>query len=154
MTSLIDKTLYNVVTYAGNGNTNKIELTSKGLGLVCRIAFSGKFKPLSGEAVTMLLQCVGEGRFASHTKGFSSNAVNELTTPWLVANCGAILFPDEFQSWERDDEVFFIQDNPKMLAGNWVSSTYYAEIAASLIESEIKKLKDRIRDVETLPLCA
>lgn len=102
----------------------------------------------------MLLQCVHESRFASHAKGFSAEAVNELTTPWQFANAGAVLYPDEFQPWEADDNVFFVQDNPKGLAGNWIVATYYAEIAAKLINQEHLKLKERIRESEGLCLAA
>ena len=105
----VDNTLYHVVTYSGRGDNRRIEFTDKGLAVACRVAFNGKFKALSGEAVRMLLQCVNESRFASHTKGFSAEAVNELAAPWQFANAGAVLYPDEFQPWEADDDVFFVQ---------------------------------------------
>jgi hypothetical protein len=140
----IDGSLFNVVTYAGRGDNRRIEFTDKGLVTACKIAFDGMFKTLSGEAIKMLIQCVDERRFASHTKGFSSDVVNELTMPWCYANTGAIMFPDEFQPWESDDEVFFVQDNPKGLPGNWISSTYHAEIAAQLINKELFTLNKLI----------
>ncbi|WP_394222515.1 hypothetical protein [Alteromonas gracilis] len=142
----VDNTLYNVVTYLGHGDNRRIEFTDRGLVTACRVSFNGKFKALSGEAIRMLLQCVHESRFASHTKGFSAEAVNELTTPWQFANAGAVLYPDEFQPWEADDDVFFVKDNPKGLAGNWIVATYHAEIAAKLINQELSKLKERIRE--------
>lgn len=148
----VDNTLYNVVTYSGRGDNRRVEFTDKGLATACRVAFYGKFKALSGEAVRMLLQCVHESRFASHTKGFSAEAVNELTTPWQFANAGTVLYPDEFQPWEADDDVFFVQDNPKGLAGNWIVATHHAEIAAKLINQELLKLKERIRESEGLCL--
>jgi hypothetical protein len=148
--SNVDDTLYNVVTYSGKGNNKRIEFTDKGLVTACRVAFNGMFKTLSGEAIRMLLQCVNESRFSSHTKGFSSDAVNELTIPWRYANTGAVLFSDEFQPWESQDEVFFVQDNPKYLSGNWICATYQAEIAAQLINKELLVLKDRIRQKEGL----
>ncbi|MFD3435331.1 hypothetical protein [Alteromonas macleodii] len=150
----VDNTLYHVVTYSGRGDNRRIEFTDKGLAVACRVAFNGKFKALSGEAVRMLLQCVNESRFASHTKGFSAEAVNELTAPWQFANAGAVLYPDEFQPWEADDDVFFVQDNPEGLAGNWIVATHHAEIAAKLINQELLKLKERIRESEGLCLAA
>ena len=150
----VDNTLYNVVTYSGHGDNRRIEFTDKGLVTACRVAFNGKFKVLSGEAIRMLLQCVNESRFASHTKGFSAEAVNELTAPWQFANAGAVLYPDEFQPWEADDDVFFVQDNPEGLAGNWIVATHHAEIAAKLINQELLKLKERIRESEGLCLAA
>ncbi len=152
MTAAIDSSLYTIATYSGNGERRRIEITNKGLDVACRLAFNGRFKPLSGDAVRMLLECVNQPRFASHTKGFSSSVVNELTTPWEYANDAAVLYPDDFQPWERDDSAFFESDNPKMLAGNWISSTYQAETAASLIDKEIQKLKSRIRDFHKLPI--
>ena len=150
----VDNTLYHVVTYSGRGDNRRIEFTDKGLAVACRVAFNGKLKALSGEAVRMLLQCVNESRFASHTKGFSAEAVNELTAPWQFANAGAVLYPDEFQPWEADDDVFFVQDNPEGLAGNWIVATHHAEIAAKLINQELLKLKERIRESEGLCLAA
>jgi hypothetical protein len=152
MTAAIDSSFYTIATYSGNGNTRRIEITSKGLEVACRLAFNGKFKPLTGDAVRMLLECVNQTRFASHTKGFSSDVVNELTTPWEYANDGAVLYPEDHQPWECYDSAFFEFDNPKMLAGNWISSTYHAEIAASLITKEIHKLKSRIRAFHELPI--
>lgn len=150
MAAAIDSSFYIIATYSGNAR--RIEITSKGLEAACRLAFNGRFKPLSGEAVRMLLECVNQSRFASHTKGFSSNVVNELTTPWEYANDAAILYPEDCQPWERDDSAFFEMDNPKMLVGNWIASTYHAEDAALLITKEVNKLKSRIREFHELPV--
>ena len=154
MINNVDKSFYNVVTYAGNGDTRRIEFTDKGLSVACRIAFNGKFKAVSVQAIRMLLQCEGEVRFASHTKGYSSDAINELTMPWELANSGAELYPDEFQPWESDNMVFFEVDNPKKLSGNWISSTYHAEIAVKLIREQLIVLRERIRSSEKLCLAA
>ena len=150
----VNPSFYNVVQYSGNGDNRRIEFTDLGLALAAKVAFNGKYKNLSGQAVRMLLQCVNESRFASHTKGFSADTVNELTMPWKLANTGAVIYPDEFQSWEADDECFFDIDNPKNLAGNWIISTFHAEEAAMLINVELKSLKERIRFNENLCLAA
>ena len=50
--------------------------------------------------------------------------------------------------------VFFAVDNPKMLSGNWISSTYHAEIAVKLIREQLQILRERIRSNENLCLAA
>jgi hypothetical protein len=141
----VNTSLYRIVHYAGNGDTRRIEFTDKGLKLAAIVAFQGKFKPLSGQGVKMLLVCVNQGRFNTLTTEYSSNTVNELMEPWSLAHDGAVLWPENHQPWEADDDVFFKIDNPKHVAGNWINSTFHAELAADLINAELERLKARIR---------
>jgi hypothetical protein len=154
LNSQVDPRFYNVVRYAGNGDTRRIEFTDAGLVVAMTVAFQGKYKPLTGQAVRMLLLCVDESRLETSAKGFSSTVVNELMEPWVNANDGAVLYPEEFQPWEADAEVFFIVDNPNFAAGNWIASTFHAETAAVLINAELTLLKGRIRLAENLCLAA
>jgi hypothetical protein len=150
----VNPTFYNVVTYAGKGDNRRIEITDTGLNVIARVAFNGRFKALSGQAVRLLLECVNLGRFESTSLGYSSNTVNELLDPWKLGNPGAILHPDSFQSWESDNESFLGIDNPKFLPGNWVTTTHYGEMAAILIVKELSEVTERIRDEQKLTLVA
>jgi hypothetical protein len=154
MMNAVDSQLYHVVHYAGNGDTRRIEFTLECYRRAALVAFNGQFKPLSGEAVKMLIESADLGRFDTATKPYISSVVNELVDPWEYSKDGAELFPEEFQPWESDNSSFFIIDNPKRLGGNWVASTHHAEVAVSLINIQLNDLKERIRSMERLSMAA
>jgi len=141
----VNPDLYHVVRYSGKGDTRRIEFTNEGYKLAAVVAFKGRFKPLSGQAVKMLLECVNQTRFDSTRTSYSPDVVNELMDPWGLAHDGAVIWPEEFQPWQADNEAFFETDNPKFLGGNWICSTYHADEAAALINAQLEKLKARIR---------
>jgi hypothetical protein len=147
----INSTLFSIVNHTCNDKGCNIEFTDKGLELAAKVALKGRFKPLSGQAVKMLMECSEIGRFESSSKGYSSSVVAELLEPWKLANSGAVLYPQEFQPWESDDEVFFMVDNPQKLGGNFISATFYAEFASHLISAELTALKKRISNEVKLP---
>lgn len=118
-------------------------LTAKGKTLAFNVANSGMFPAVSEnglKAISELFYREQLGLGPLHRTSMSAEAFSgacEVSDPWKLGNSGAVLFPEEFQPWERDDEAFIEHYQDKY------SITHYGEIAFKNYLNEAEKLLDR-----------
>jgi hypothetical protein len=85
-------------------------LNAEGRSAAFNVANANDFKRLSCTEVELLerLYYGGDIKISSMTED-ESNALFNLSMPWLEASSGAAAFPEEFPSWENDEsyvEIF------------------------------------------------
>ena len=61
----------------------------------------------------------------------------DASTPWKLANDGAVLFPEKFQPWEADNEAYIEECKSRYIL------TYLGEIAFKRYLKEAENLLER-----------
>lgn len=132
--------LFEEITYTNNQKTLKAtdSFLLRAWGILC----GGETKKLSAEAIRCLLS-VNDTPTSIKT---SSLVANELSDPFYFASDGAILYPEEFQPWERYDLSLCER------VGSDFVLTYEGEVMKSKMlkeistrhEQEVKKINSNI----------
>lgn len=115
-------------------------LTAKGKTLAFNVANSGMFPAVSENGFKVISELFYQeqlGLGPLHRTSMSGEAfagAYEVSMPWKFGNDGAVLFPEEFPLWERDDEAYIEQYQDKY------NITHYGEIAFNRYLKEAENL--------------
>jgi hypothetical protein len=140
---MIDQNLFYNPTSSGMIQ-QPLRLTAAGKAKAFNVANESRFKSVSESAFLAIEEC-----FNTENAGLGSICISGLTTeiykgmceastPWHLANTGAILYPGEWPSWEADDEAFLSEDRGQY------SITHFGEIAYARYQHEAATLLSRI----------
>ena len=118
-------------------------LTDEGHAKAFNVANSGMFPWVSVNAFKAISACYYREQSGSCgvniTEMDSATYMGacEASVPWKLANTGAVLFPDQFQPWEADDEAYIEE-----YQGQY-NLTYFGEIAFKRYLKEAENLLER-----------